>query len=105
MSVAFAANKQIPEEGVGFCYDRSGQVANFSWPGTSGCRSYRSFAWTNEFTAGTAPGRLSVSRKEYNHIFSAGDIVGGERGAFDCALCGEPLAAIEAEGPSVRGCL
>jgi hypothetical protein len=33
-------------------------------------------------------GRFCVSREEHNVLFSAGDFGGGERGAFDSAVCG-----------------
>src|SRR5208282_6410943 len=40
---------------------------------------------------GTAAGRFYLSGEEYDGVFSAGDFSGGERGAFDCALSGEPV--------------
>jgi hypothetical protein len=45
-------------------------------------------------STGAAAGGLSGSRKEYDGVFSAGDVSGSECGVVDSAVCGEPVAAV-----------
>jgi hypothetical protein len=80
--------------------DGIGQAIGFSRDCVGCGRACADAAGSAAFSIGAVAGGFFVSREEYDGVFSAGDIGGGERRAFDFAVCGEPLAAVAPLGPS-----
>src|SRR5260370_37340107 len=73
------------------------QAAGVFWGDSGGGRDLGDAVREDEPTSGSATGGFFVSREEYDDVFSAGDVGGGECGAVDCAVLGEPLAAMRAQ--------
>jgi hypothetical protein len=88
----------FPNPAKGLMHDRFGQVADFCRRGARDRGTRGAPAGACASAAGADAGGLSVSRKEYDGVFSVGDITGRERGAFDFVVFGEPLAAVDPEG-------